>query len=53
MRAGGKKTQSAVKNTIFEQAVPDPDNHKEAHIAPTADLLVTLDLHSRVSGEKL
>ena len=30
------------KKTIFEQAIPYPDNHKRAHIAPRVDLLVTL-----------
>ena len=39
---GGKKDKVPVKkNTIFEQAIPDPDNHKRAHIAPAVDLLVT------------
>ena len=42
MRAGGKKKiRSARKNTIFEQAIPDPDNHERAHIVPAVDLLVT------------
>ena len=48
-----KKTQSAGKNTIFEQAIPDPDNHKGARIVPTVDLLVTLFIHSHSSREKL
>ena len=53
MRAGGKKTQSAGKNTIFEQAIPNPDNYEWAHVAPTVDLLVGHSIHSLSSGEKL
>ena len=41
MWAGGKNTRSARKNTVFEQAIPDPENPERAHIVPAVDLLVT------------
>ena len=44
MRAGGKKTQSARKNTMLEKCDPDPDQHESAHITLMATALGTPDI---------